>query len=93
MTVSLPMIGSFEGTVVGVAPASIHGDVYFDVLLWPAGTGGSAVPTDEGAVRAGAVHARVPSHLLVGMTGGPRAGSRLRLKLLMGQVSGVEVVG
>jgi hypothetical protein len=86
----LPMIGTFEGTVVGVAPASIHGDVYFDVLLWPAG---SAVPEEESAIRAGAVHARVPSHLVGGMTGGPKAGVRLRLKMLLGQVNGVEVVG
>ena len=91
MTASLPMIGSFEGTVVGVAPASIHGDVYFDLLLWPAGNGGSAVPTDEAAVRAGSVHARGPSHLCAGGAS-PKAGDRLRLTVLMGQVSGVVVL-
>ncbi|MFM9957538.1 MAG: hypothetical protein ACKVZJ_05655 [Phycisphaerales bacterium] len=80
------MIGTFEGTVVGVAPASIHGDVYYDLLLWPAG---SPTPDDEAAIRAGAVHARVPSHLCKGVS--PRAGQRLRLTMLLGQVSGVEV--
>lgn len=91
MKASLPMIGCFEGVVVGVAPASIHGDVYFDLLLWPAGSGGSAVPADEAAVRAGSVHARVPSHLCEGGAS-PRTGQRLRLTVLMGQVSGVAVL-
>lgn len=78
----LPLIGSFEGTVVGSAPASIHGDTYFDVLLVPAGT---AMPQDEAAVRAVAVHARLPSHLCPAP---PRSGARVRLTLLMGQVTG-----
>lgn len=90
------MIGTFEGIVVGVAPASIHGDLYFDLLLWPFGegvaAGGAGVPSDEASIRAGAVHARVASHLMVGGRS-PRGGERLRLTVLMGQVSGVVVVG
>lgn len=89
---TLPMIGTFEGVVVGVAPASIHGDVYYDVLLLPCGEGNAPVPRDEAEIRAGSVHARVPSHVMEGGRS-PRAGERLRLKVLMGQVSGVEVVG
>ncbi len=82
---SLPLMGTFEGTVVGVAPVSIHGDVYYDVLLWPAG---SPVPEDEASIRSGATHARVPSHLCDGQP--PRPGQRLRLAMLLGQVSGVR---
>lgn len=83
---TLPTIGTFEGTVVGAASASIHGDVYHDLLLWPADT---PIPGDEAAIRAGAVHARVPAHLCARER--PGVGARVRLSVLLGQVTGVEV--
>lgn len=84
---NLPLIGPFEGTVVGSAPASIHGDIYHDVLLLPAGM---PMPPTEEAIRAAAVHARVPSHLCPRP---PRPGDQVRLTMLMGQVSGAIWAG
>lgn len=91
--VSLPMIGTFEGTVVGVAPASIHGDVYFDVLVFP-NPPGTGLPENEDELRAGSAHARLPAHVCSGLgpDRAPRPGMRLRLTMLMGQVSGAARV-
>lgn len=81
---TLPLIGTFEGTVVGSAPASIHGDVYHDVLLIPSAI---AVPADEESIRRAAVHARIPSHLCPQP---PRPGAVVRLTMLMGQVAAAD---
>jgi len=79
---SLPLIGDFNGTVVGVGAASIHGDRYYDLLLVP---GGAPMPTGEAAIRAAAVHARLPAHLCPRL---PAPGDRVKLSMLLGQVQG-----
>jgi hypothetical protein len=78
----LPLSGSIEAVVLGVASASIHGDLYFDLVL----------QTDEMAREDRAVQVRAPQHV---MEGGqpPGLGTRLRVSFLMQQVTGVEVVG
>ncbi|TVQ60702.1 MAG: hypothetical protein EA379_07800 [Phycisphaerales bacterium] len=75
----LPLIaGDVTADVVGVAPVSIHSDLYYDLTLRvdPA--------SDRGLLL------RVPSHACPRP---PTPGDRVRLGLLMGQVSSLQYVG
>ncbi len=78
----LPIAGSIEAVLVQVTSASIHGDVYFDLVL----------QTDDMAQEDRAVQVRAPQHAVEGGAP-PEVGSRLRVSFLMQQVTGVEVVG
>lgn len=78
----LPIAGSIEAVLVQVASASIHGDVYFDLVL----------QTDEMAKEDRAVQVRAAQHAIEGGQP-PEIGSRLRVSFLMQQVTGVEVMG
>ena len=78
----LPLAGSIEAVVLGVASASIHGDVYFDLTL----------QTDEQAQSNRAMQVRAPQHACEGGTP-PRPGLRVRVSFLMQQVTGVEEIG
>lgn len=69
------LTGTLEVTVLESAAASIHGDLYHDLL----------VQTDVQRDRNEASRVRVAGHVCTG--GPPRAGERLRLALLMGQVT------
>jgi hypothetical protein len=71
---ALPMFGKLSGTVVGVAQASIHGDVYYDIALET-----KAPPARPQAIR-------LPSHLC---GHAPAVGDRLEISFLMGQANGV----
>ena len=91
MPTPVPTFGTIEGTIVGVSPASIHGDIYYDVLILPFGSP-LAEHLSEAAIRDASCHARIPSHLL---GGGPipSPGDRVRLTILLGQVQGYARVG
>lgn len=75
MDSSLPMIGSLTGAVAGVRPASIHGDIYYDVAL-------QIKPAP-----ARPVVVRIPNHLCPRE---PVVGDLLELSFLMHQVNGVK---
>lgn len=78
----LPIAGSIEAVLAHVSSASIHGDVYFDLVL----------QTAEMAREDRAVQVRAPRHAVEGGQP-PEVGSRVRVSFLMQQVTGVEVVG
>jgi hypothetical protein len=67
-----PMIGSWSVEVMGVRPFTIHGDLYFEVV----------VEEPEAAGRM--IGLRVPQHAI---DGEPRVGERLVVTFLMGQVT------
>lgn len=71
-----PIAGSVRGEIVGVAPASIHGDIYYDLTI----------RTDP--VKNLGVKVRAPSHAC---RAEPRTGQRVRISTLMGQVTAVEL--
>ncbi|MGH7131826.1 MAG: hypothetical protein ACREJO_07780 [Phycisphaerales bacterium] len=75
------LTGTLEVTVLESAAASIHGDVYHDLL----------VQTDEQRNRNEASRVRVAVHVCTG--GPPIAGERVRLVLLMGQVTELARAG
>ncbi len=76
---ALPSIGTVEGVIRAARAVDIHSDVYDDVAFVPAGSGDG-----------GGAHAlRVPGHARERAL---RAGDRVRLTLLMGQVEKVEIV-
>lgn len=77
----LPIAGSIEAVLMQVTSASIHGDIYFDLVL----------QTDEMAREDRAVQVRAPQHVLEGGQP-PEIGSRLRVSFLMQQVTGVKVI-
>ena len=76
-----PMFGDWVVDVMRVQPVSIHGDLYYEVLVVRADEAG-------GAGRQGVV-LRVPEHAA---TAAPEAGQRIKLTFLMGQVTGAKVV-
>ena len=67
-----PMIGSWSVEVRGVRPFTIHGDLYFEVV----------VEEPEAAGRM--IGLRVPQHAIEGE---PIVGERLVVTFLMGQVT------
>lgn len=71
-----PIAGDIRGELVGVHAASIHGDLYYDLI----------VRVDP--VKNLGVKVRAPSHAC---RVEPRAGQRVRIGTLMGQVTTVEV--
>ena len=91
MPTPVPTFGTLEGTIVGVSPASIHGDIYYDALILPVDSA-PAEQLSEADIRDASWHARIPSHLL---GGGPipSPGDRVRLTILLGQVQGYTRVG
>ena len=76
----LPIAGEVLVTVVDANPIQIHGDLYVDLALQ---TEPGETPT----------MARVPGHILL-IDGGqpevPAAGTRLVVRVLLGQVDGVR---
>jgi hypothetical protein len=67
-----PMMGSWTVEVRGVKPFTIHGDLYYEVVV--------DEPESAGAM----VGLRVPQHAI---NGEPRVGERLVVTFLMGQVT------
>ncbi|MBL0921812.1 MAG: hypothetical protein IBJ10_06760 [Phycisphaerales bacterium] len=71
-----PFASSIRGELVAVQEASIHGDLYYDLTA----------RTDAANNRG--VKVRAPSHAC---RQAPRVGQRVRIELLMGQVTSVVV--
>ena len=82
---TLPFIGSVTARVVDASDVSIHGDVYTDATLEPEAALGA--PTLGGAT----VRVRIAAFTCEGGRR-PREGDRVRVELLMGQVTRVEVL-
>lgn len=77
----MPMIGAVTGIIVDVTPVSIHGDVYYDVLLHPDGA-----PPDASR------RVRVASHACAQLPHAqPMAGQRVTVQMLMGQVTAMSL--
>jgi len=74
----LPLLGSIDVTVLGSTPVEIHGDRYADLVV-------EAV----GAASGGRERLRVAAHQTSRM---PQPGDRLRVRFLLGQVDGVEIL-
>lgn len=79
-----PMFGDWVVDVVRAQPVSIHGDLYYEVLVVRADDAAGA--GDAG--RQGVV-LRVPQHAVAAA---PEAGQRLKVTFLMGQVTGAKPV-
>ena len=77
----LPIAGSLQFDVVGVAPVSIHGDTYYDLL----------VQNEQHKQTGQAAKLRVPSHALANGQP-PQPGERVNLTFLMQQVTRCEVL-
>ncbi|MDB5355683.1 MAG: hypothetical protein JWN24_2136 [Phycisphaerales bacterium] len=73
-----PMTGSWQVEVRAVKPFTIHGDLYYELHV---------VRTDVAADSMIAL--RVPQHATMGE---PKAGDRLNVTFLMGQVTGARAV-
>ncbi|MBL9150818.1 MAG: hypothetical protein JNM94_19185 [Phycisphaerae bacterium] len=73
----LPLLGSIDVTVLGSTPVEIHGDRYADLVVEVVG-GGS-----------GRERLRVAAHQV---SRAPQPGDRLRVRFLLGQVDGVEIL-
>jgi len=73
MTALPPIAGALEGVLERADEVSIHGDLYYDLVL----------RSDEGD----AVRLRAPSHAC---DRAPAPGHRVRVRMLMRQVVGVE---
>ena len=67
-----PFVGDIAAEVVHVAPVSIHSDVYYDLILR------HAPDSDQG------LRIRAPAHACPRP---PKPGDRVRISLLLGQVS------
>jgi len=74
----IPTFGDVNGTVLQAASVSIHGDIYYDLIMQWEGQ------ADQG------VKLRVPNHLC---SRPPLAGDRLTLSFLLQQVNGVTFSG
>ncbi len=86
----LPLAGSISGRVLRVAGVSIHGDIYFDVLIEP--DAGSVPGLPEAAPgKVAAISVRVPRHALEGGHP-PDEGQRVEVQMLMQQATRVRVV-
>jgi hypothetical protein len=70
-----PMIGNWSVEVQAVRPFTIHGDLYYELHV--------ANPDNPAQILA----FRVPQHAIEGE---PRAGDKLTLTFLMGQVTGAK---
>jgi len=68
-----PMIGNWGADVQAVRPFTIHGDQYYELHVTKADDAGGQMTA-----------VRVPQHAIDGV---PRAGERLTLTFLMGQVT------
>ena len=76
-----PVFGDWVVDVVRVQPMSIHGDLYYEVLVVRADAGDA--PAQQGVVL------RIPQHAVAAP---PAAGQRVKVTFLMGQVTGAKVV-
>ncbi len=90
----LPFAGAITARVLRVAPVSIHGDVYFDLLVEPeadpAGAGGAPLPpVPEGQILTLAL--RAPMHSTPDRQA-PEVGRRVRVQFLMQQVTGITYI-
>ena len=74
----LPLFGPLDVLVHAVRPFAIHGDMYYELQVTPVND-----PGDASALR-------LANHLL---SPPPRAGERLTLTFLMGQVTGARRPG
>jgi hypothetical protein len=79
------MFGDWVVDVLRMQPVSIHGDLYYEVLVVRTDEAGDAGP-DAG--RQGVV-LRVPQHTIASP---PETGQRLKVTFLMGQVTGAKAV-
>ena len=86
----LPLAGSISGRVLRVAGVSIHGDVYFDLLLEPDAGSVPGLPEAQPG-KVAAISLRVPRHALEGGHP-PEEGERVEVQMLMQQATRVRVV-
>ena len=70
-----PMVGTWTVQVHAVRPFTIHGDLYYELLV---------TRTDDPAAGDAGFQLRVPQHAIAGE---PTIGQRLTLTFLMGQVT------
>lgn len=73
MSVQLPMVGEWGVEVTAVRPFTIHGDLYYELIV---------VRADDAARETLAI--RVPRHAV---STAPNPGDKLTLTFLMGQVT------
>ena len=78
-----PMFGDWVVDVLRMQPVSIHGDLYYEVLVVRADEAGAVGDARQGVVL------RVPQHAA---PSAPEVGQRLKVTFLMGQVTGAKVV-
>lgn len=75
-SVQPPMVGTWEVGVLSARPFTIHGDLYYELHATKDDLPGQALVL------------RVPQHAIAGE---PRAGQRLTLTFLMGQVTSAKL--
>ena len=73
-----PMVGNWSVEVKDVHPFTIHGDLYYELHV---------TRLDDAAAQVLAV--RVPQHAV---SGTPKAGDKLAITFLMGQVTGAKLI-
>lgn len=81
----LPLVGQITVRVLQSQPVSIHGDMYYDLVVMLA----AVRPTDTPPAPDQPVRLRVPNHLCPRP---PRLDDVLELNLLMSQVNAVRFV-
>lgn len=86
----LPLAGSITGRVLRVAGVSIHGDIYFDLLIEPDAGSVPGMPAAEPGKMA-ALSVRVPRHAFEDGHP-PEEGERIEAQFLMQQATSVRVV-
>ncbi|MFN0012760.1 MAG: hypothetical protein ACKVS8_14070 [Phycisphaerales bacterium] len=86
----LPLAGSITGRVLRVSGVSIHGDIYFDLLIEPDAGAVPGAPAPE-AGKVAALSVRVPRHAFDGGHP-PEQGERVEAQFLMRQATGVRVL-
>jgi hypothetical protein len=74
MTDALPMFGEYVAKIERISPVSIHGDMYFDAVLFM-------------SAHSSVVTVRIAHHLC---ERAPVAGDEIAVSFLMSQVSGVR---
>jgi hypothetical protein len=75
-----PMVGSWSVEVKAVRPFTIHGDLYYEL---------HAVRLEDPASQQALLALRVPRHAVANE---PKAGDRLNVTFLMGQVTSAKPV-
>lgn len=77
---NIPFAGAIHARILRVAPVSIHGDLYFDLLVEP----DDAPPAPDGKLLA--ISVRVPLHAAPNAQP-PEPGRRVAIQFLMQQVT------